>query len=181
MCAHISGWLVKYDLPGHNNLRFAPGCFHLSDNKFVPLIDDSVKSGPDFIASQIVGYAAIHEKEEGVWCDVYINDTCHAKAYLRKLKFVQPKSFTFEANRIKKQQLRTREKILQGSIISVGISAVEIPTSTIESIHIEREKKNNEYTGTESGMEGTDEQVPGFLLQSGGDSEGDAYDCTEQE
>ena len=146
MNATISGWLVKYDQPGYRELRFSPGCFHESDRTVVPLIDATRTNTGFFVTKeQIIGYAEIKEREEGVWCECCVSDTEQAKSYLRKMKFFPPKSFTFSANRIEERPTRNGNKIVRGVIKLVGLDVKEIPASVVEQIIFQKHKE--EVTG----------------------------------
>ena len=138
MHATINGWVVKYDEPGLNGIRFAPGCFHNNNDTFVPVIDDR-KGALTIMPDNIVGYAELHEYDDGVYCSCYISDKNRAESFIRRITFCPPKMFTFQANRIEYQDMRSRRKVLHGVIRTIGIDYIEVPTSVIENISIIKE------------------------------------------
>lgn len=153
MLADIRGWIVQYGKPGSGDCYFSPGCFHESDKTLVPLMDQTATFFHD--PSHVIGYAELEERENGIYCNCFFNNSRQAKAFIRRMRlFSKPKSFSFSAYKVKIRKLRMRQKIVNGVIRSLGLEYSENPGSSIEQINItKKEKVKNVDTGTEGNLE----------------------------
>lgn len=116
----ITGCLIKYDHPlkccGRVR-KIAKGAFAQDDGKRIPLLTREKSAGIYFTPDDVIGYGILHETNDGVFIEGYLNDSTAGKKAKETID-KEKDMFGVRAN----QLVFTEENIVSsGQIVSAGL------------------------------------------------------------
>lgn len=106
----IEGVLVKYLTTDMCGRKFMPGAFKDCDGKYIPVLESFTQN-----EKEIIGYAALTEKEDGVYYTTNVNlpDECVAN--------IQNEGYTFGMHA---NQLKINHGLVeQGNVVSMSLTS----------------------------------------------------------
>lgn len=135
-----------FDFAGYatrNNVRctdgtiIRPGCFHNMNGKTVPLVYQHNHNS----ISQVLGHCKLEERQDGIYCYAYCNDTDAGKNAKKAVQHGDINAFSIWANNLK----RDANDILHGAIreVSLVLSGAD-KTAVIDTIVAHGEESETE-------------------------------------
>ena len=124
----FSGWATKYNKKCSDGLTILPGAFKHDDKIQVPLVWRHDDGSPD----NILGYAELQHRDEGVWTEAFFNNSKGAQSSKELLKHGDIKSLSIHAREVVKRA----KDVIHGAIKEVSlVVAGANPGATIENVY----------------------------------------------
>lgn len=118
--AIVKGYVVRYDIPGLNNLRFMKGCFDKNNGVTIPVVKEAWI--PEH--SDVIGEAKMFLRKDGLYSEADVD--------LDKIDYL-PKGIGFFGNHVEYGEEPSQVKNVLVRSISL-LSTDDVKTSSIESI-----------------------------------------------
>ena len=109
----FSGWATKAGLKCSDGRVIMPDAFKHQDQMTVPLVWQHAHNEP----SNVLGHVILHNREEGVYCDAYFNDTEQAKNARTLVQHDDIKSLSIYANQLTEKA----KQVIHGFIREVSL------------------------------------------------------------
>ena len=109
----FSGWATKANLRCSDGRTITSKAFEHMDGKKVPLVWSHDHKSP----SNVLGYAILHARPEGVWADGYFNDTEKGKESRKLVQHGDVESLSIYANEL----VEKSREVLHGMIREVSL------------------------------------------------------------
>ena len=110
----FAGWATKNDIKCSDGRTIRKNAFKDDDGKKVPLVYAHNHDDPEMV----LGHAILRNKNEGVWCECFFNNTNKAKITRELLNHGDIGSLSIYANKLKQS---SNKDVLHGSIKEVSI------------------------------------------------------------
>ena len=95
----FGGWATRFNIKCADGRTIKPGAFDECDGQTVPLVWDHKHDSP----LNVLGHALLHCKDEGVYADIFLNDTTQGKNARELVDNGDIKSLSIYANQLKHQ------------------------------------------------------------------------------
>lgn len=117
MEADFSGYATKTGLKCSDGRTIMPDAFKHQHEAQVPLVWQHVHDSPD----NILGYAVLQHREDGVYCYGYFNDTAQAQTAKQLLQHGDINSLSIYANKLVEKARNGVKEVLHGAIREVSL------------------------------------------------------------
>lgn len=126
---NFSGCASKYNVPCEDGVTIASGAFKNQDGVKVPVVWQHLHNDPDYV----LGHAIMHERSDGIYADVYLNETPKAIQTKNLIEHGDLDALSIFANGITKRS----NTVTQGLIreVSVVLSGAN-PKAVIDPVSI---------------------------------------------
>lgn len=139
----FSGWATKNDIQCSDGRTIRHNAFLHNDGKVVPLVWNHLSNEP----GNVLGKVLLENRDSGVYCYGYLNDTANADVASELIKHGDIKALSIYANHLK----QNRGDVLYGDIKEVSlVEAGANPGAYIDSVMIHGEDTDDEaiiYSG----------------------------------
>ena len=95
----FGGWATRFNIKCADGRTIKPGAFDECDGKTVPLVWDHKHDSP----LNVLGHAILHCKDEGVYADIFLNETTQGKNARALVDAGDVNSLSIYANNLKHQ------------------------------------------------------------------------------
>ena len=106
---HFSGYVTKTNLKCADGRTIAPGAFQHQDGMKVPVV---YQHNHDDI-EQVLGYAILSHKDDGVWGDVFLNNSPKAKSALEAVQHGDIDKFSIWAKDLEERGALVHDGVIQ--------------------------------------------------------------------
>jgi hypothetical protein len=172
----FAGWATKNGLECSDGRTIMPGAFRDQDDTVVPLVWQHGHNSPE----NVLGHVRLQNRDEGVYCEAFFNDTGPAKHAKRLVQHRDINMLSIWANKL----IERSKKVLHGSIreVSLVLSGAN-PGALIDTLSIAHDFGGEELEGEaiiHTGLalihseDGAGDQDPAFSDDAeGGDADAD--------
>ena len=125
----FSGWATKNNMLCSDGRTIMPDSFKHQDGAKVPLVWNHQQNDP----GNVIGYAVLKHREEGVWTDAYLNNTERAEDTRELIRHGDVNMLSIHANNLKEKA----KQVLHGMIREVSVVlAGANPGAYIETVNL---------------------------------------------
>jgi len=169
MVPDFGGWATKANLKCSDGRTILPDAFKHMDKQQVPLVWQHGHSSPE----NVLGYAVLEHRDEGVYCKAFFNETPSGKNAKLQVQHGDIKHLSIYANQLVEKAINGGKNVVHGMIREVSlVLAGANPGAVIDYVRIAHSDDPDDFTQlTDEAVIKTGEEI--VLQHADGDDKAD--------